>query len=222
MWLEVSGRSGQTGVGSIRGNRLMSEAPVNVTLLLHAAASGDRRDVDALMAAIYQDLRRLALAHMSEERRDHTLQATALVHEAYVKLIDQRNTDWNDRVHFFAVASRIVRRILIDHARARNAEKRGGPVTRVSIGDQNVAAPERDLDVLALHEALEELATLDEQQARIVELRYFGGCTVEEIAELLKIGKRSVDRQWLAAKTWLFDRLSEGGVEVPAGGDSGR
>ena len=171
----------------------MSESPANVTLLLHAAASGDRKDVDALMAAIYQDLRRLALAHMSEERRDHTLQATALVHEAYVKLIDQRNTNWNDRVHFFSVASRIVRRILIDHARARNAEKRGGPVTRVSIGEQDVAAPERNLDVIALHEALEELATLDEQQARIVELRYFGGCTIEEIAELLKIGKRTVE-----------------------------
>lgn len=200
----------------------MSESPANVTLLLHAAASGDRQDVDALMAAIYQDLRRLALAHMSEERRDHTLQATALVHEAYVKLIDQRNTNWNDRVHFFSVASRIVRRILIDHARARNAEKRGGPVTRVSIGEQDMAAPERDLDVIALHEALEELATLDEQQARIVELRYFGGCTIEEIAELLKIGKRTVDRQWLAAKTWLFDRLSDSDAESQAGGDRGR
>jgi len=200
----------------------MSEASVNVTFLLRAAASGDREDVDALMAAIYQDLRRLAMAQMNEERRDHTLQATALVHEAYVKLIDQRNTDWNDRVHFFAVASRIVRRILIDHARARNAEKRAGPATRVGIGDESVAAPERDLDVIALHEALEELATLDEQQARIVELRYFGGCTVEEIAELLKIGKRTVDRQWLAAKTWLFDRLSEGGAEAGAGSDCGR
>ncbi|HEX8878180.1 MAG TPA: sigma-70 family RNA polymerase sigma factor [Phycisphaerales bacterium] len=198
----------------------MSDSTANVTLLLHAAASGDRKDVDALMAAIYQDLRRLALAHMSEERRDHTLQATALVHEAYVKLIDQRNTNWNDRVHFFSVASRIVRRILIDHARARNAEKRGGPATRVAIGEQDIAAPQQDLDVIALHEALEELASLDEQQARIVELRYFGGCTIEEIAELLKVGKRTVDRQWLAAKTWLFDRLSEG--DTTPGGDRGR
>lgn len=198
----------------------MSEETVNVTLLLHAAASGDRRDVDALMGAIYQDMRRLALAHMGDERRDHTLQATALVHEAYVKLIDQRNTQWNDRVHFFAVASRIVRRILVDHARGRNAEKRGGPMTRVSIGERDVAAPERELDVVALHEALEELARLDEQQARIVELRYFGGCTVEEVAELLKVGKRTVDRQWLAAKTWLFDRLSES--DDAPGGDRER
>lgn len=205
---------------AVFGNARMSEAPVNVTLLLHAAASGDRRDVDALMAAIYQDLRRLALAHMSEERRDHTLQATALVHEAYVKLIDQRNTDWNDRMHFFSVASRIVRRILIDHARARHADKRGGAATRVRIGEVDVAAPERDLDVIALDEALAELAKLDEQQARIVELRYFGGCTVEEVAELLKIGKRTVDRQWLAAKSWLFDRLSEG--EHDEGNDRGR
>lgn len=197
----------------------MADTPADITLLLHAAASGERSDLDALMGAIYHDMRRLAMAHMSEERHDHTLQATALVHEAYVKLIDQRNTDWNDRVHFFSVASRIVRRILIDHARTRNAEKRGGAATRVRIGEENVAAPERELDVLALDEALAELAKLDEQQARIVELRYFGGCTVEEIAELLKIGKRTVDRQWLAAKTWLFDRLSEGDQE---GNDRGR
>ncbi|MFN9975751.1 MAG: ECF-type sigma factor, partial [Phycisphaerae bacterium] len=135
---------------------------------------------------LYDEFRALAASYLRRESPGNTLQPTALVHEAYLKLIDQRNTNWNDRVHFFSVASRIVRRILIDHARARNAEKRGGPVTRVSIGEQDVAAPERNLDVIALHEALEELATLDEQQARIVELRYFGGCTIEEIAELLK------------------------------------
>lgn len=187
----------------------MSETPADITLLLHAAASGDRRDLDALMAAIYQDMRRLAMSHMNGERRDHTLQPTALVHEAYVKLIGQRSTDWNDRLHFFALASRIIRRILIDHARERQALKRGGPGTRVSIGEHDAPAPARDLDIIALDEALLELARLDEQQARIVELRYFGGCTVEEVAELLGIGKRSVDRQWQIAKAWLFDRLQE-------------
>jgi len=185
------------------------EQPADITLLLHAAGTGERGDLDKLMAAIYQDMRRLAMAHLSDERPNHTLQATALVHEAYVKLIDQRKTEWNDRLHFFAVASTIIRRILIDHARARNAAKRGG--TMVGIGEQDIAAPERELDVIALDEALAELSNLDGQQARIVELRYFGGCTVEEVAELLKISKRTVDRQWLAAKTWLFDRLSDDG-----------
>ncbi|QYK49435.1 MAG: sigma-70 family RNA polymerase sigma factor [Phycisphaeraceae bacterium] len=195
------------------------KAPSEITLLLHAASSGQRDDLDALMAAIYQDMRRLAASHMSGERRDHTLSPTALVHEAYVKLIDQRSTDWKDRLHFFAIASRVIRRILIDHARARDAEKRGGPGSRNAAGsadrtlirlvDHDIASPERDVDLIALDEALQELAALDEQQARIVELRYFGGCTVEEIAELLGIGKRTVDRDWQAARAWLFVRLSD-------------
>lgn len=192
----------------------MSDAPANITLLLHAASSGSREDLDALMAAIYHDMRRLAMSHMGGERRNHTLQPTALVHEAYVKLIDQRSTDWKDRLHFFAVASRIIRRILIDHARARDADKRGGGATRIVVGDRDVAAPERDIDLIALDEALVELARLDEQQARIVELRFFGGCTVEEIAEVLKIGKRTVDRDWQIARAWLFDRLSDHDAEA--------
>ncbi len=195
----------------------MSDAPANITLLLHAASSGNREDLDALMAAIYQDMRRLAMSHMGGERRDHTLQPTALVHEAYVKLIDQRSTDWKDRLHFFAVASRIIRRILIDHARARHADKRGGGATRILVGDRDVAAPERDIDLIALDEALVELAKLDEQQARIVELRFFGGCTVEEIAEVLKVGKRTVDRDWQIARAWLFDRLSDHDAEPTEG-----
>ena len=190
--------------------------PVNkdITLLLHAAASGQRESLDALMAAIYQDLRRLAAHHMSGERQDHTLQPTAIVHEAYVRLIDQRSTDWKDRLHFFAVASRIIRRILIDHARANEADKRGGDRTRISLADHDVAGPARDIDLVALDEALNELAEIDPQQSRIVELRYFGGCTVEEVAEVLKVGKRTVDRDWQAAKAWLLLRL-EGDEELP-------
>ncbi|MBM4112179.1 MAG: sigma-70 family RNA polymerase sigma factor [Phycisphaerae bacterium] len=190
-------------------------------MLLHAAASGQRDDLDALVAAIYQDLRRLALSHMESERADHTLQPTAVVHEAYVRLIDQRNSDWKDRLHFFAVASRIIRRILIDHAREKKAQKRGGPGPRVSIGDHDVPAPERELDLVALDEALEELAAIDQQQARIVELRYFGGCTVDEVATVLEIGKRTVDRDWQAARAWLFDRLQEGGASAAGDGPSG-
>ena len=187
----------------------MSAPTPNITLLLHAAASGDRRDLDALMTAVYQDMRRLAMSHMDQERANHTLQPTALVHEAYVKLLDQRNTGWKDRLHFFSIASRIIRRILIDHARSSGAAKRGGSITRISVADQDIGVPARDVDLLALDEAMAELALLDEQQARIVELRYFGGCTIDEIAELLELGKRTVDRQWHAARAWLFDRLRE-------------
>ncbi|MCG3125058.1 MAG: hypothetical protein GIKADHBN_03574 [Phycisphaerales bacterium] len=201
----------------------MSDVPVDITMLLRAADSGDRGHLDALMTAIYQDMRRLAAAHLQSERKDHTLSPTALVHEAYVKLLGQRNTDWKDRVHFFAIAARIIRRILLDHARAKAAEKRGGRTDRtmIRIGDREPAAPERDVDLIALDEALQELAVLDEQQARIVELRYFGGCTVEEIAELLNIGKRTVDRDWQAARAWLFVRLADdhdSSAEQPKGG----
>ncbi len=194
-------------------------SPADITMLLRAAASGDRRDLDALMAAVYQDMRRLAASHMAAERRDHTLQPTALVHEAYVKLLDQRTTGWKDRLHFFSIAARIIRRILIDHARARQADKRGGEQTRVSLNDHEVATPGQDVDLLALDEALAELARLDEQQARIVELRYFGGCTIDEIAEVLSVGKRTVDRNWQAARAWLFDRLED---EPEAGGEDAR
>jgi RNA polymerase sigma factor (TIGR02999 family) len=199
----------------------MSHTPAEITLLLHAAATGERGDVDALVAAIYEDMRRLAASHLHGERQDHTLQPTALVHEAYVKLIDQRNTDWKDRLHFFAVASRIIRRILIDHARAREADKRGGDRTLISLTDQDVPGPAREVDLIALDEAMEELAAIDPQQAKIVELRYFGGCTIEETAELLQLGKRTVDRDWQAAKAWLFVRLGEDDPDEAEGATGG-
>jgi RNA polymerase sigma-70 factor, ECF subfamily len=193
----------------------MDDSRANITQLLRSAGSGDRRDLDALMSAIYDDLRRLAISHMEGERHDHTLQPTAVVHEAYMKLVDQRNTDWKDRLHFFAIASRIIRRILIDHARVRLAQKRGGGGERIDIDDCEPpsAAPGGGVDLLALDEALAELAEIDERQAKIVELRFFGGCSIEEIAELLSIGRRSVDREWNAAKTWLYCRLSDGTAE---------
>lgn len=206
-----SPRSADAEAGAYSSRRTMSGTDTDITRLLHAAASGQRGDLDGLMMAIYEDMRRLAMSHMRSERNDHTLQPTAVVHEAYVKLIDQRRTDWQDRLHFFAVASRIIRRILIDHARARQADKRGGGGTRLRIDDYDPAAPAQDIDMLALDEALKELAEIDEQQARIVELRFFGGCTVPEIAELLKIGNRTVDRDWQAARTWLFVRLEGDG-----------
>lgn len=192
----------------------MNGTPGDITLMLRAVASGRRDQVDSLMAAIYEDMRRLAHAHLSAERANHTLQPTALVHEAYLRLVNQHSAEWTDRLHFFSLASRIIRRILIDHARERKALKRGGAERPVSIHDHDAITPERDIDLLALDEALRELAEIDERQARVVELRFFGGCTVEEIAELLAVGKRTVDRDWLAAKAWLFCRLDEaGGVD---------
>jgi RNA polymerase sigma-70 factor (ECF subfamily) len=195
----------------------MGESQADITLLLRAAASGDRRDLDALMVAIYEDMRRLAMSHLRSERADHTLQPTALVHEAYVKLLGQRSTDWNDRLHFFAIASQIIRRILIDHAREREALKRGGGNARVSIHEQDIPTPTQDLDLLALDQALKELAELDERQARIVELRFFGGCSLEETADLLGVARRTVDRDWQAARAWLFVRLRD---SVGAPGDA--
>ncbi|MEC9373295.1 MAG: ECF-type sigma factor [Planctomycetota bacterium] len=186
----------------------------NLTSLLRSVSSGDRRDLDALMHAIYGDLRRLAVSHMQGERHDHTLQPTALVHEVYIKLIDQRSTDWKDRIHFFAVASRIIRRNLVDHARQRRAAKRGGGMDQVPLDFAEVAVGIPGVDVATLDEAMEELAAIDARQAKVVELRFFGGLTIEEIAELLQIGKRSVDRDWQCAKAWLYFRLSEDAQEA--------
>lgn len=186
----------------------MSEPSANVTRLLRAATSGERRDIDALLAAIYEDLRRLAAHEMAGERAGHTLNPTALANEAYLRLIDQRSTDWRDRLHFFAVAARLIRRILIDHARARCASKRGGKLARVPIEDLELVATARDDDLIAIDEALGELSELDPRQAQIVELRFFGGLSNDEVAEYLAISARSVDRDWACAKAWLYCRLA--------------
>ncbi|MEM8678412.1 MAG: ECF-type sigma factor [Planctomycetota bacterium] len=178
-------------------------------MLLRSAASGDRDNVDALMAAIYADMRRIAEKHLRAERADHTLQPTALVHEAYLKLINQRGTDWKDRAHFFAIASRIIRRILVDHARQKKAAKRGAGQERVSMEDAELHLGNSDVDLMALDEALNDLAQLDAQQAKVVEMRFFGGLTLAEIAEALNMGRRSVDRSWSAARAWLYVRLSD-------------
>ena len=185
----------------------MTDRPADITLLLRSASSGDRANLDRLMAAIYDDLRRLAVSHLQGERDGHTLQPTALVHEAYLKLVDQRSTDWKDRLHFFAIASRIIRRILTDHARERHALKRGGGSERLSIDAVDPPAPEPGIDLVALDQALEELAQIDERQAKVVELRFFGGCTIDEISELLGAGRRTIDRDWMAARAWLYCRL---------------
>jgi RNA polymerase sigma factor (TIGR02999 family) len=182
----------------------------DVTALLLAWNQGDRDALERLMPLVYQELHRIAAAHFRRERPEHTLQATALVHEAYLKLVDQRHTRWENRSQFFAVAATLMRRVLVDHARAQAADKRGAGATRLSLGD--VAEPraiggEADVDVLALNEALDKLAALDPRQARVVELRFFGGLDLEETASTTETSLTTVKRDWIMAKAWLYREL---------------
>jgi RNA polymerase sigma-70 factor, ECF subfamily len=184
----------------------------DITQLLIAWSDGRREALDDLMPIVYADLRRLAGGYMRREAADHALQPTALVHEAYVRLIDQKQVKWRNRAHFFAVAAGMMRRILVDNARRRRAEKRGGNWERVTLaGDEIAANGEADIDVLSLHEALERLAEFDPQQERIVEFRYFGGLTIEETAEVVGISPATVVREWTIAKAWLRADLSRSG-----------
>jgi RNA polymerase sigma factor (TIGR02999 family) len=180
-----------------------------ITQLLIAWGDGHREALDQLLPLIYDDLRRIAAAFMLRETPGHSLQPTALVHETYLRLIDQRRVQWRNRAHFFGVAASMMRRILVDHARARRAEKRGGDGERVTLMADEVAAPEQNgIDVLDLHESLERLAAFDPQQERIVELRYFGGLTIDEAAEVVGISQATVVREWTIAKEWLRADLS--------------
>jgi RNA polymerase sigma factor (TIGR02999 family) len=181
----------------------------DITQLLIAWSEGRREALDDLMPMVYADLRKVAANYMRREAVDHALQPTALVHEAYVRLIDQKHVQWRNRAHFFGVAAGLMRRILVDQARRRRAEKRGGGWERVTlVGDEAAAENHKEIDVLALHEALERLAAFDPQQERIVELRYFGGLTIEEAAEVLGISAATVVREWTIAKAWLRADLS--------------
>jgi len=179
-----------------------------VTGLLIDWSNGDRGALDRLMPLVYEELRHIARHHLSAEDVGHTLQSTALVHEAYLKLVDQRRVRWQNRAHFFAVAAQLIRRILLDHARRRHAAKRGGPATRLTLEEGLIAPRCRDVDLVSLDEALNALAELDPQQARVVELRFFAGLTIAEAAEALGISSATVQRDWVTAKAWLFDRLS--------------
>ena len=180
-----------------------------ITQLLVAWGDGQREALDQLVPLVYEDLRRLAAGYMVRETPGHALQPTALVHEAYVRLIDQRRVQWRNRAHFFGVAASMMRRILVDHARKRRAEKRGGNAERVTLtGDDMPATDQNGIDVLALHESLERLAAFDPQQEKIVELRYFGGLTIEETAEVVGVSPATVVREWTIAKAWLRADLS--------------
>jgi len=160
------------------------------------------------MPVVYNELRRLAANYLRRERQNHTLQPTALVNEAYLKLVDQKTTHWQNRAQFFGVAAQLMRRILVDHARQHKADKRGGPSQqRLSITNVERLSAKPELDLLALHEALEELTEFDPQQGRIVELKFFGGLSIEETAEVLGIGHATVERDWKMARAWLRRKL---------------
>ena len=182
--------------------------PPNITELLVGYGRGDKDALDQLMPIVYDELRRQAARYLRREQAGNTLQTTALIHEAYVRLVDQRNVQWQNRAHFFGIAAQMMRRILVDHARAKKRAKRGGSDVRVSLGGATVAVKGQDLDVVALDEALERLAQIDEQQSRVVELRFFSGLTVEETAEVLHISTATVKRDWNMAKAWLHRELS--------------
>lgn len=187
--------------------RRMSE-PLEVTVLLRAWRDGDQTAFDRLASLVYDDLLRMARHHMKNERPDHTLQTTALVNEAYLRLVDVKNDGWRDRAQFFALSAQVMRRILVDAARARGSGKRGAGMVQVNVDDVAVLSPEPDQSVLVLHEALEEFSKVAPRQARVVELRYFGGLSVEDISEVMEISTRTVDRDWEFAKAWLKREIS--------------
>lgn len=189
----------------------MSPQRPDVTRILHRAQSGDAEAADELWELTYEELRQIARRHLQRERPDHTLSPTALVHEAHIRLVDQSRVDWKDRNHFFAIASRMCRRVLVDHARKRVAAKRGGEAVRITLDEGAAGGPEAPAtDLLALDEALDRLGHLNERLGRVVEMRYFGGLTEEEIAEALDVTPRTVRRDWVKARGFLFDLLHGG------------
>lgn len=193
----------------------MTSPPSHVTALLRAWSRGDERARDALVPLVYEELRRRAAVHLRRERRGHTLQPTALVHEVFLRLVGQ-GVAWKDRAHFFGLASGVMRRVLVDHARARKREKRAGGWTRVELSEAVAIAEERDIDLVMLDQALVELAELDSRQAHIVELLFFGGLTIEDAAETLGISTATVKRDWRLARAWLHRRLKRGSSSIPA------
>jgi len=192
----------------LTGDQTMTSASEEITQLLIAWNQGDQEARDKLMPFVYSELRRLARSYLRRERPDHTLQPTALVHEAYLRLIDQSRVNWQNRAHFFGAAARLMRQILINHAEARRAAKRGGEAERISLNDVDHFAVEQEIDLIALNEALKNLERIDPSQGQVVELRYFSGLTIEEIAEVMGVAPATVKREWSTARAWLRRELS--------------
>jgi RNA polymerase sigma factor (TIGR02999 family) len=185
-------------------------ASKDITTLLMQWSNGDSSALDELTPLVYDALRQLAARALRHERPGHTLQPTALVHEAYLKLVDQTRIQWQDRDHFFAITSQVIRRVLVSYARNRNASKRGGGSTVVALDESMTPSPGRDVDLIALDDALKTLSKMDPQQARIIELRYFGGLSIESTAQMLGISTSTVSRDWTLARAWLQRELTRG------------
>jgi RNA polymerase sigma factor (TIGR02999 family) len=185
-----------------------------VTQLLQEWSGGDQSAAERLMPLVYDELRRLARDYLRRERPDHTLQPTALVNEAYLKLVDQSRVDWQNRRHFYGIAAQMMRRVLVDHAREHAAEKRGGARRKVSLDDADVPTGERAAELIALDEALRKLSEVFPRKAKVVELRFFGGFSVAETAEILNVSDKTVMREWESAKLWLYRELEAGAAET--------
>jgi len=183
-------------------------SPTQVTELLRRWSGGDVAAREALVPLVYDELRRLARYYLASQRSDHTLQSTAIVHEAYLRLAGHDKVHWENRSHFFAVAAQLMRRILVDHARKRNAAKRGGPNLTLLVEEAAKPSSRREMDLVALDDALKALAELDERQSRIVELRFFGGLSIEDTSRVLEISPATVKREWSTARAWLYEEIS--------------
>ncbi|MBZ5554517.1 MAG: sigma-70 family RNA polymerase sigma factor [Acidobacteriia bacterium] len=186
-------------------------SPQEISLLLQAWRAGDEAALDQLMPLVYGELHRLAHRFMVNEREEHTLQTTALVNEAYLRLVDVNRVDWQDRAHFFAICAQLMRRILVDFARSRGYQKRGGAVRKELLDEVQIVSPEPEVDLVRLDDALNTLAGFDSRKAKVVELRFFGGLSEEEAAEVLKVSRNTVKRDWRLAKVWLLEELSDEG-----------
>jgi RNA polymerase sigma-70 factor (ECF subfamily) len=189
-------------------NEEADKSPFQITERLIAWSSGDVAALDDVIRAVYQELRQMADRYLRKERSEHTLQPTALVHEAYLRLIDQTHVSWQNRAHFFGVAAQMMRRILIDHAKTKRREKRGGAATTLPLDEALDLSPARASELVALDDALKSLADIDERKSRVVELRFFGGLSVEETAEVLTVSPQTVLRDWKLAKAWLYQEIN--------------
>lgn len=188
---------------------MAQESAHDITRMLIELTDGNTEVVNQILPHIYDELRKLASSYLRRERSDHTLQPTALVHEAYMKLIDQKKVRWQNRAHFFGIAAQVMRRILLDHARKHKADKRGGEAEKLPLEEEIlVVSHEKSAELIALDDALEALAAIDPQKAKIVELRYFGGLSIEETAEVMGVSVPTINRQWRMAKAWLYGQIA--------------
>ncbi len=211
--MQMGRGSGETGVGimeELLPHEETDESPQHITERLIAWNNGDEAARDDLIRTVYQELRRIADRYLRLERADHTLQPTALVHEAYLRLIDQTQVSWQNRAHFFGVAAQMMRRILVDHARTKHRDKRGGLARTLTLEVAMDVSKGRSADLVELDEALEGLTAIDARKGRVVEMRFFGGLTVEEAAEVLGVSPQTVMRDWRLAKAWLYQELHSG------------